>query len=136
MRYHPIVLLALIATLAACSSKSNSSSPTTAGTAQRAGDFTVTTQFSPTPPKQGPETITVSVKDADAGASPVTGATVKIATKMPSMSMRGPTLTATGNGDGTYSAQTNLNYATQWTFDVAVSANGKNGTAHVTQDVK
>jgi len=134
IRSHPILLLALVATLAACSSKNNSSSPMTAGTAQRAGDFTVTTQFSPTPPKQGPETITVSVKDA--GAAPVAGATVKIATKMPSMSMRGPTLTAMDNGDGTYSAQTNLNYATQWTFDVAVSANGKNGTAHVTQNVK
>lgn len=134
MRSHPVLLLALIATLAACSSKSDSASPTTTGTAQHAGDFAVATQFSPSPPKEGPETITVSVKDAN--ANPAEGAAVKIATKMPSMSMRGPTLTATDNGDGTYSAQTNLNYATQWTFDVAVSANGKNGTAHVTRDVK
>ncbi len=134
MRSHLIALFALIAALAACSSKSNSSSPATTGTAQRAGDFTVAMQFSPAPPKQGPEKITVSIKDAN--ANPVKAATVKIATKMPWMSMRGPTLAATDNGDGTYSAQTNLNYATQWTFDVAVSANGKNGTAHITQDVK
>jgi hypothetical protein len=55
---------------------------------------------------------------------------------MPAMSMAGPTLTATDNGDGTYAAQTNLNYATKWTFDVSVSAGGKSGTAHVTEDVK
>lgn len=134
MRSHPILLLALIATLAACSTKSHSSSPMATATAQHAGAFTVALQFSPAPPKQGPETITVSIKDAN--ANPVKGAMVKIATKMPSMSMHGPTLTATDDGDGTYSAQTNLNYATQWTFDVAVSANGKNATAHITQDVK
>ena len=50
--------------------------------------------------------------------------------------MDGPTLTATDNGDGSYAAQTNLNYGTQWTFDVAVSANGKTGAAHITKDVK
>lgn len=134
MRSQQIALLALIATLAACSSKSTNSSPTATGMVQHAGAFRVATQFSPSPPKQGPETITVSVKDGN--ANPVMGATVKIATKMPAMSMRGPTLTAADNGDGTYSAQTNLNYATPWTFDVVVSANGKHGTAHITQDVK
>ncbi len=92
------------------------------------------TQFAPDPPKQGPETITVTVKDAS--GNPVKGATVKIGSKMPSMSMTGPNLTATDNGDGTYAAQTNLNYATQWVFEIAVSAAGKNGTVHVTQDVK
>jgi nitrogen fixation protein FixH len=127
--------LLLVTALAACSSKSDTaSSSTSTAQAQQAGDFTVTTQFSPEPPKQGPETLTVSVKDAS--GNPVKGATVKIASNMPSMSMSGPALTATDNGDGTYSAQTNLNYATQWSFDVAVSANGKSGTAHVTADVK
>jgi len=129
-----IVSAALIATLAACSSKSDTSSSTTTTSAQTAGGFSIAMQFSPDPPKQGPQTITVAVKDAN--GNPVRGATVKIGSKMPTMSMTGPNLTATDNGDGTYAAQTNLNYATQWVFDVAVSAAGKSGTVHVTQEVK
>jgi ABC-type Fe3+-hydroxamate transport system substrate-binding protein len=124
----------LVVTVAACASKSETSSSTTATQAQTVGPFSVAAQFSPDPPKQGPETITVAVKDAS--GDPVKGAAVKIVTKMPTMSMAGPTLVATDNGDGTYAAQTNLNYATQWTFDIAVSANGKRSVAHVTQDVK
>jgi len=128
-----LVPIALIATLAACSSKSETSATTTAQ-AQNAGGFSVATAFSPDPPKQGPETITVNVKDAS--GNPVKGATVKIASNMPNMSMSGPTLTATDNGDGTYPTQTNLNYTTKWVFDITVAAAGKNGTVHVTQDVK
>ncbi len=130
-----IVSAVLVATIAACSSKSDtSSSATTTTQAQSAGGFSVATQFSPDPPTQGAQTITVTVKDA--GGNPVKGATVKIGLKMPSMSMAGPNLTATDNGDGSYAAQTNLNYATQWVFEIAVSAAGKSGTVHVTQDVK
>jgi nitrogen fixation protein FixH len=124
----------LVATAAACTPKTDTSSSTTSMQAQTAGAFSVATQFSPDPPKQGPETITVTVKDAS--GNPVKGAAVKIVTKMPTMSMTGPKLVATDNGDGTYAAQTNLNYATQWTFDVSISAGGKNAVAHVTQDVK
>jgi nitrogen fixation protein FixH len=129
-----LVSLVLVATVSACASKTETSSSTTATAAQTAGPFSVATLFSTDPPKQGPETITVTVKDAS--GDPVKGATVKIVTKMPAMSMAGPTLAATDNGDGTYAAQTNLDYATQWTFDISVSAGGKNGVAHVTQDVK
>jgi len=129
-----ILPILIIATLAACTSKSDTSSSATTTPAQTAGGFSVATQFSPDPPKQGPETITVTVKDAS--GNPVKGAIVKIASTMPSMSMTGPTLTGTDNGDGTYASQTNLNYATQWVFNIAVSANGKHGTVHVTQDVK
>jgi hypothetical protein len=129
--YRLALSLLLLAALAACSSKTDASS---SAQGQRAGDFTVGTLFAPDPPKQGPETLTVRVKDTS--GNPVKGATVKIVSKMPSMSMDGPTLNATDNGDGTYAAQTNLNYATEWTFDVAVSANGKSGSAHVTEDVK
>ncbi|GAC1581863.1 MAG: hypothetical protein NVS3B7_17110 [Candidatus Elarobacter sp.] len=125
--------LVFAAALAACSSKTESTSTSTA-TSQSAGDFTISTQFSPDPPKQGPQTITVAVKDASGNA--VKGATVTIATDMPAMSMRGPTLTTTDNGDGTYAAQTNLNYATPWTFDVHVKANAKAGNATVKADVK
>jgi nitrogen fixation protein FixH len=129
-----LIALGLLVALAACSSKSDTSSTATTATAQQAGGFSIATQFAPDPPKQGPETITVTVKDASGNA--VKGATVTIATNMPAMSMAGPKLTATDNGDGTYSAQTNLNYATKWTFDVAVAASGKSGTVRVAHDVK
>jgi len=129
-----LVSFVLVATAAACAPKTDTSSSTTTTQAQTAGAFSVATQFSPDPPKQGPETITVTVKDTS--GNPVKGAAVKIVTKMPTMSMTGPKLVATDNGDGTYAAQTNLNYATQWTFDVSISAGGKTAVAHVTQDVK
>jgi hypothetical protein len=96
--------------------------------------FIVSTSFSPAPPHQGPETITVTVKDADGKL--VKGAKVKIASNMPSMSMAGPKLTAQDNGDGTYSAQTNLNYATTWSFAVTASAQGKTATSTTKVDIK
>ena len=133
MNRSSVLLVALVATLAACSAKTETAT-TTMTPGQTAGDFTVATSFSPDPPKQGPETMIVSVKDA--AGNPVKGATVKIATTMPAMSMAGPNLTGSDNGDGTYSVQTNLNYATQWAFDVTISANGKSGVLHVTKDVK
>jgi nitrogen fixation protein FixH len=128
-----IIALGFAVALAACSSKTDTTSSTTS-TATQSNGFSISTQFAPDPPKQGPETITVTVKDAS--GNPVEGANVKIVTKMPAMSMDGPTLTATDGGGGAYAAQTNLNYGTQWTFDVAVSAHGNTGTAHLTQDVK
>jgi len=129
-----IAAIALAVALTACSSKDTSSSSTTTTAAQQAGDFTISTQFSPDPPKQGPETITIGIKDASGNA--VKGAAVTIATTMPSMSMSGPTLTASDNGDGTYSAQTNLNYATGWTFDIRAKAGSKTGRISVKMDVK
>jgi nitrogen fixation protein FixH len=129
-----IIALGVSALLAACSSKTQTTSTTTTATAQQAGDFTISTQFSPDPPKQGDETITIALKDT--GGNAVKGARVTIATSMPSMSMAGPTLTATDNGDGSYSAQTNLNYATQWTFDIRAKAGTKSGKLAVKADVK
>jgi hypothetical protein len=129
-----LLALGLALALAGCSSKTDTSSTTTAASAQPAGDFAISTQFSPDPPKQGAETITIGLEDA--GGSPVKGAAVTIATNMPSMSMAGPTLTASDNGDGTYSAQTNLNYATAWTFDVRAKAGAKSGHVTVKADVK
>lgn len=98
------------------------------------GGLTVSTAFDPNPPHIGPETIVVTVKDA--GGKPVKGAKVKIATNMPTMSMPGPTLTAQDNGDGTYSAQTNLNYSTMWTFAVAATAQGKSGSVKAQANIK
>jgi ABC-type Fe3+-hydroxamate transport system substrate-binding protein len=129
-----IVPIALAVMLCACTSKSDTSSSTTRTQARTAGGLSIAAQFAPDPPKQGPETITVTVKDA--AGTPIKGAAVKIATNMPAMSMAGPTLTPADGGDGTYAAQTNLNYATQWVFDISVAANGKNGTVRVTKDVK
>ena len=134
MSHRFIIALGVSVLLAACSSKAQTTSTTSTATAQQAGDFTISTQFAPDPPKQGAETITIALKDA--GGNAVKGATVTIATNMPSMSMSGPTLTATDNGDGTYSAQTNLNYATLWAFDIRAKAGTKTGKLIVKTDVK
>lgn len=97
-------------------------------------DLAITTSFSPNPPKQGSDVIVVSLKDGD--GKPVTGATVKITTTMPSMSMTGPNAVAKDNGDGTYTANMVLQYATGWTFDISAAAGGKSGATQVKQDVK
>ena len=134
MSHRFIIALGASLLLAACSSKAETTSTTTSATAQQAGDFTISTQFAPDPPKQGAETITIALKDT--AGNPVKGATVTIGTNMPSMSMSGPTLTPTDNGDGTYSAQTNLNYATGWTFEIRAKAGTKSGHTSVKADVK
>ena len=94
----------------------------------------VTARFDPAPPKQGPETIVVTVKDTNGKA--VKGAIVKVGSEMPMMSMTGPAVTAHDNGDGTYSARTKLNFATQWRFDIMASAGGRKGSTRLTADVK
>ena len=94
----------------------------------------VVAKFSPNPPKRGLETIVISIQDAL--GKPVKGASVKVASNMPAMSMGGPSLAAKDNGDGTYSATFNVNFATKWTFDVAASAGKRQGTAHLSADVK
>lgn len=91
-------------------------------------------QFSPAPPRQGLETITVRLTDAQ--HRPVNGATVSIASNMPMMSMSGPTVRATARGAGIYVASVNLNFATRWAF-TAVARSGKMTAKHVTEiDVK
>jgi hypothetical protein len=94
----------------------------------------VSAAFSPAPPKQGMESITITVKDAM--GKPVKGAAVKVATNMPTMSMTGPILTAKDAGNGTYVAKTNLNFATTWTFDVTASSGSQKGTMQLRADVK
>jgi len=98
------------------------------------GKLTVAAAFDPAPPKQGDETITVTVKDAS--GKPVKGAIVKVASNMPTMSMTGPTLTAQDSGNGTYVAKAKLNFATQWTFDVTATAGKQTGKTTLAADVK
>lgn len=94
----------------------------------------IVTAFTPNPPKKGTDTLTVTLKDGS--GAPVKGATVKIDTAMPSMSMSGPSVSAKDNGDGTYAARLSLQYATGWRFAISAKAAGKTGTAQVTTDVK
>ena len=110
-----LAVLTMILAMLGCSSKSANSQ----------GDFTVATAFSPDPPKEGRETLTITLTDPS--GAPLKGADVRIATAMPSMSMTGPTVSATDNGDGTYTAQMGLQYATSWTFTITA----KNGTKSV-----
>ena len=93
----------------------------------------VSAAFDPNPPRMGPNTITVSVSDR---GNAVTGAKVTIKTDMPAMSMPGPTLTAQDNGDGTYSARTNLTDATAWRFRITAKAGANTGTSTVNIEVK
>ena len=90
--------------------------------------------FDPTPPKQGNETITVTVKDTT--GKPVSGAVVKSEARMPDMKMTGPSLTFQDNGDGTYSAVANLNYQTNWVFDVTASRGASTSKAEFKADVR
>ena len=126
------VLLVAVMLLAGCSTKSGSGGSSEAPVSSN-GDFSMTLAFEPTPPKQGSETLIVTVKDS--ADRQVKGAAVKIGTTMPRMSMTGPNLTAQDNGDGTYSAVTNLNFATKWVFNVRAAARGKSATAEFAQDV-
>jgi len=125
--------IALVIAVTACSNRGSNSS--NSGSAASGGELRVSTAFVPDPPRQGPETITVTVKDADGNA--VRGATIAITTSMPDMSMKGPKLSAQDNGDGTYSARAILNYATIWTFYVKVtSGDGKTGSVQTKVAVK
>lgn len=129
-----VISLGIALMLAGCGSSTSSSSSTTLMPASSSGDFTMTMSFDPAPPKQGNETISISVKDASGNA--VKGAVVKAKTNMPAMSMAGPALTFQDNGDGTYSALTNVNYQTKWVLDVKATGGGKSGAAEFDQDVK
>jgi nitrogen fixation protein FixH len=121
MKLLSLMVLSLAA-LTACSGK----------TAQ--GPLSVALSFAPSPPVKGFDVVTVRVTDAN--GNPVTGASVRIKTTMPMMSMSGPTFMPADKGAGSYALRGNLLYATTWVFDVTATANGATGTAHVTQDVK
>ncbi len=118
--------------IAGCSSKDTSSQSRSSSAG--AGGLVITTAFSPDPPRKGADSLTVMLKDSTGAA--VKGATVKIITTMPTMSMTGPSAIARDNGDGTYTAHVSLQYATSWQFGVSATAPGKKGVAQLTADVK
>ncbi len=133
MKLSPTIAIFFVAILASgCASKQPVSGDGVS--VQSSGDYTIGLALRPSPPAQGNTTIVVTVKDASGNA--VSGATVKISTTMPEMSMRGPTLSAQDNGDGSYSALTNLNYATKWVFNVSVTGNGKRAMGLASVHVK
>lgn len=95
----------------------------------------VSAAFNPNPPSaKGTDRIIVSVRDAS--GKPVRGATVKIATSMPTMAMKGADVVARESSPGTYTANAKLNYATKWAFEITANAKGRSGTAHVEKDLK
>ncbi len=119
--------------LASCSSHQSSMLQTTMVPAASSGDFKMSLTLDPSPPAKGNEMITVSLKDASENA--VKGATVTSTSNMPAMSMSGPALAFQNNGDGTYSAVTNLNYSTKWIFRISASHGRKSGKAEFSVDV-
>lgn len=96
--------------------------------------LSVTAAFQPSPPKQGMDTIVVTVRDRS--GKPVEGAVVTIGSNMPTMSMSGPSSKARANGNGTYTAKTKINFATKWTFDVVAAAKGQKAHTQLTADIK
>lgn len=98
------------------------------------GKLSVSAAFNPNPPKQGAETIVVQVKDAT--GKPLKGAIVKVASDMPTMSMGGPTIVAHDNGDGSYAAKLNVNFATMWVFKVSAVAGKQKGSTQLKADIK
>lgn len=121
MKY--VAVLTIVLAMLGCSGKSANSQ----------GDFTVATAFSPDPPKEGRETLTITLTDPS--GAPVKGADVTITTAMASMSMTGPTITAHDNGDGTYTAEMGLQYATTWTFTITAKNGTKSARSVLTQNV-
>jgi len=125
-----LVVAALL--IAGCSSKDKQVQ--TSSPVEGPSDLSITTVFTPDPPQKGADVLNITVKDGRGAL--VKGATVKVDTTMPSMSMSGPSVTARDNGDGTYSARLALQFATRWEFAISAKSNGKSGVAHVTAEVK
>lgn len=94
---------------------------------------TIRVAFNPDPPRLGTQTLTITLKE---GGTAVRGAEVTVATVMPAMAMSGPAVTASDNGDGTYTAHLSLQYATRWVFDVTASSDGRTTRAQITRDVR
>ena len=96
--------------------------------------LTMNVAFNPNPPRQGKETITITLQDTH--NKPVSNANVIISTSMRPMSMGGPTIKATHSRAGLYVAKLNLNFGTQWTFDVKATAGHKSVRRSLTENVK
>lgn len=127
-----IALIVAALLVGACSSKDKQTHTSSPVAGQQ--DIAIATAFKPDPPQKGAEVLTATLKDRTGAL--VNGATVKVDTTMPSMSMSGPSVTAHDNGDGTYSARLGLQYATRWQFTISAKSSGKSGVAQVTADIK
>ncbi|MHB8703587.1 MAG: FixH family protein [Candidatus Tyrphobacter sp.] len=127
-----IALAAAALLIGGCSSKGKETQTTSAATG--AQDIAITAAFTPDPPRKGVDILTLTLKDAT--GAPVKGASVRIDTTMPSMSMSGPTFTAKDNKDGTYTAQLALQYATTWRFAISAGAASGKGATQFTATIK
>lgn len=101
---------------------------------QAAQPLNMTVIFSPNPPRQGTETVTIALTNGT--HKPVNGAHVSVATSMPSMSMSGPTAVASPKGNGRYVAFVPIAFATRWAFTVVAKSNGNVVTRTIAQVVK
>lgn len=97
------------------------------GAEQSAGPFKVTLSTTPNPPVAGMTQLAVRVTRS---GSPVSGASVKVDSSMPSMNMPGPSLDLVASGDS-YGATLNL-MAGEWKFVVTVTEGADSGSATYT----
>lgn len=125
-----LALTAFRGTLVAWFTGQSAAPPSTEGVRQPAGPFQLVAKLDPDPPAQRGNTLWLQVQD-DAG-QPVTGATVRVAYRMPPMGamseMRGDAEVSPA-GSGWYRARYDLPMAGGWTLAVQVEAGGKRGQA-------
>ena len=127
------ILIATLLVVAGCTSTSRSQS-SSATNAMGARDLAVSIAFVPNPPQKGLDKLTITVKDS--AGNPVPGAAITLDTSMPAMSMAGPSPVVHDNGDGTYSANLNAQYATTWRFVVSAKSGEKEGKLQIGENLK
>lgn len=115
------LLLLLVAGLAALLAGCDTTPPPPQSTDTRGMQIILTTD--PTPPRPGPVTMIVELKDAQ-GQS-VTGATVGVTTGMPSMGHGGPGGTFVEQGGGKYSARGTFGMGGDWRATITVALAGQ-----------
>jgi hypothetical protein len=118
-RYLLLVLVAVgLTTLAAgC----NTTPPPPQSTDTRGMEIILTTD--PNPPRPGPVTLIVELKDAE--GRPVNGADVSVSTGMPSMGHGGPGGQFVEQGGGKYSAQGTFGMGGVWRATITIVQPGQ-----------
>jgi hypothetical protein len=119
------VMALVIFGLAACGGQETTGG-TGVATAPPAGDLRISLTTDPNPPKAGPVTVVVEVKDAQ--GKPVDGAQVSVSINHTGMSHGGIKGDLTSQGSGRYQADGSFSMSGTWHADVEVTSQGGSAT--------